>query len=190
VTLDKRNGRLFHKAKEHGAQNMGGETRRNFILAGSAQALFALEPNKAFAQSSPAPVHIVPRPRDEILNNLLVRSEFKSALNFPSTFQRMFVERLELSLGTLAAEANSAISEVITRTQAVLVKDFGENVPIPKDDLLIIIGNTVLVQNVLFALATDIASGLVTITTQAIQAAFDKYCSDYPYCGKIKPKKQ
>jgi hypothetical protein len=102
----------------------------------------------------------------------------------------MFVERLELSLATLADGAEAAISEVITRSQAALLKDFGENVPILTDDLLIIIENTVLVQNILFATATNMASGLVTITTQAISGAFDKYCADYPYCGRIKPKKQ
>ena len=163
---------------------MGEETRRNFILVGSAQALFALQSNVALGQSSPAPVNIVQRPKEEILNNLIARMEFKSALSFSAVFQRLLIERLEASLATLGLGAESAISEVITRTQDVLLKDFGANAAIPTENLRIILESTVLIQNILFAVATDIASGLVTITTDAVHATFEKYCSRYPYCKR------
>jgi hypothetical protein len=181
--------------------DMGEETRRNFILAGSAQALLALEARAAFAQEpaqappapapAPAPARpkLVIRPKDQILMSLAGRLEFKLAANFTGAFQNLFIERVELSLATLAEGAESAMLDVIARTQAQLLKDFGD-VPIPQDDQLIIIENTVLVQNVLFATGTDIGSGLVTLTTDAIRRAFDKYCADYPYCGRIKPKKK
>jgi hypothetical protein len=162
------------------AMNMGLEiaTRRNFMLASSAQILLALQSNVAFGQSTTD----LSQQEKEILDRLIDRFTFVRASNFTESFWKLWEVKVDLTLAIVKTDVREAFNEIIVKAQDVLLKDYGADNPIPRDSLHLVLAGTIFVQNIIFGVSTDFKSGIITITRDKVQRARDYYCSVYPYC--------
>jgi hypothetical protein len=165
------------KTEDVGATNMGEETRRNFILAGSAQALFALQADMAFGQAVQTPP-----PQKEVLDRIIDRMQFRRTVDFYEVFRRLLDTRLDLSLATIAEDARTQLLDLAKKAQDTLQKEFGTDGPIPRENLRTVLAGTIFLQNIVFGVSTDAKSGVVRITSEKIQNFTQYYCSFYPYC--------
>jgi hypothetical protein len=163
-----------------GATNMGEETRRNFILAGSAQAVLALQSSVAFGQDKNRTD--LSLPPTEALDRLLDRLEFIRANQLSAVFQRLFETKLEITLATIAEDARNILLELASKAQEKLEKDFSPDGPIPRQNLHTVLAGTVFLQNIVFGVSTDLKSGIINITSEKIRNMTQYYCSFYPYC--------
>jgi hypothetical protein len=180
VTLDKRNGTLpSRNPRNLGRKNMGGETRRNFILAGSAQAVLALQSSVAFGQDKNS--SDLSLPSTEALDRVIDRTEFSRANQLSAIFGRLFETKLDITLATTAEDARNTLFELARKAQETLEKDFPDG-PIPRENLRTVLAGTILVQNIVFGGSTDLKTGIVSITSQEIRNLTQYYCSFYPYC--------
>jgi hypothetical protein len=157
-----------------------GATRRNVVMAGSVQALLAFRASAAFAQKPPA----APQQKDdtqEILNRIVARTNFVHAVDLSAVFQYLWGEKIELTLAKVAEGAEATLTEIVTKAQDALVKEYGPN-PIDSDRVHVILAGTIYVQNIIFARSSDMKTGVITITAEAIQSMKEYYCAHYPYC--------
>jgi hypothetical protein len=161
------------------AMERANSTRRNFILASSAQAVFAFDSNISFSQT-PAPV--LSEAAKEVLDRLLSWTRFVHAGDLSEAFDRLWKEKVELTLAVVTSDAEQVISDLVTAAQNALIKEFGEDKPIPHEKLQMILAGTIYVQNIIFAKSTDVKAGIVDVTRDSIQSMKDYYCSFYPYC--------
>jgi hypothetical protein len=154
-------------------------TRRNFILAGSAQILFALESDVAFGQSPP--VDLGPNER-ESLDRLIDRFTFLRPSDFTEIFWNLWGAKVDLTLTIVKTDVREVLNEFLLAVQNELLKEYGGDNPIPRDRLHLVLAGTIYVQNVIFAVSTNAESGIITITNDTVQRAKGYYCAFYPYC--------
>jgi hypothetical protein len=154
-----------------------GATRRNFILAGSAEAIFALNASVAFGQSSTA------SPEDTgALDRLIERTNFLRAGELSRVFRDLWKEKIELALARVAEDVEAILSEIVNEKRDELVKEFGADDTIPRERLRVILAGTIYFQNIIVGVSTDAKSGIVSITAERIASMRAYYCSIYPYC--------
>jgi hypothetical protein len=163
------------------AMNMGYEsaTRRNFMLSSSAQILFALKSDVAFGQSPPA---ILSQSEKESMDRLIDATTFLRASDFTQAFWKLWGLKVDLTLAIVEADVREAFNEILVKAQNELLKEYGADNPIPRDNLHLVLAGTIYVQNIIFSISTNVKSGLITITNDKMQRAKDYYCSIYPYC--------
>jgi hypothetical protein len=168
--------------------NIGEEsaTRRNFTLAGSAQALFAFKPSVALGQSPPAKPGEQTKDNHEALDRIIEQFTFTSAKDFTRVFQQLWSEKVMLTLAKVADAVEETLTEIVTKAQSVLIKDYGAN-EIDRESLRPVIAGTIYVQNIVFAVSTNTKSGIVLITSD-INNMREYYCSRYRYYRCIRSK--
>jgi hypothetical protein len=163
------------------AMKMGCEnaTRRTFMLASSAQIVFAINSDLAFGQSPPPALSL---PEIESMDRLIDRLKFARASDFIRTFWDLWGVRVELNLAIIKDDIKENFNELLVKTQEMLLKQYGGDNPIPRDDLHLVLAGMIFVQNSVFSISTNVKTGIITITSEEIQRAKDFYCSIYPYC--------
>jgi hypothetical protein len=159
---------------------MGEETRRNFMPAGSAQALFALQATRAFGQAVQTPPDL-DQQQTEALDGIIDWMQFRSTGDLARVFTRLLDTKLELTIGTIAEDSRTILLDLVMRAQNTLQKDFGTG-PIPSENLHTVLAGTILFQNIVFGVSTDLKSEFVHITSEKIKGMTQYYCSFYPYC--------
>jgi hypothetical protein len=113
---------------------MGEETRRNFILAGSAQALFALQTDLAFGQAVQTPPDLT-KLQIEALDRVIDGIQFRRADDLSGVFRRLLETKLDVTIATIADDAKTILLDLAMKAQNTLQKDFGTNGPIPRENL-------------------------------------------------------
>jgi hypothetical protein len=164
-----------------GATNMGEETRRNFILAGSAQALLAFHSNVAFGQAVQPPLDL-DQSQKEVLDGIIDRMQFRRAVDFYQMFLRLLSTKLDVSLAIMADDAKTILLDLAMKAQNTLQQEFGTDGPIPRENLQIVLAGTIFLQNIVFSVSTNDKSGIVYITSEKVQSFMGYYCLLYPYC--------
>jgi hypothetical protein len=164
-----------------GTTSMGQETRRSFILAGSAQALIGLQASGAFGQTKQATPDLTPH-QIETLDRIIEGFQFRRAVDLFTVFRRLLDTRIDVSLAIIEEEAKTVVLDLAMKAQNALQKDFGTDAPIPQALLRNLLADTILVQNIIFAASTDAKSGIVRITMEKLDSMRQYYCSFYPYC--------
>jgi hypothetical protein len=147
--------------------NMGyeSETRRNFILASSAQILLALKSDVAFGQSPPLNLS---QNEEESLDRLIDRFTFVRPSDFTKFFWQLWGTKLDVTLAVVKVDVNEALSEILAKAQNVLLREFGADNPIPRDSLHLVLAGTIYVQNIIFVVSTNTKTGIITITNEKI----------------------
>jgi hypothetical protein len=158
---------------------MGEETRRNFILAGSA--LFALPTDLAFGQAVQTP-HDLTKMQIETLDRIIDGIQFRRTGDLVRVFTRLLETKLDVTIATIADDAKTILLDLAMKAQNTLQKDFGTDGPIPRENLHTVLAGTILFQNIVFGVSTDLKSGFVNITSEKIKSMTQYYCSFYPYC--------
>lgn len=97
-------------------------TRRNFILASSAQIVFAINSDVAFGQSPPPALSL---PEKESMDRLIDRFAFVHASDFTHTFWDLWEVRVNLSLAIIKDDIREAFNELLAKTQDMLLKEHG-----------------------------------------------------------------
>lgn len=87
-------------------------TRRNFILASSAQVLFASNPNIASAQSQPA---VLDQQAKENLNRIIESMKFASPSQFSQVFFSLWRDRIVLTLARVEADVDGTLTEILPK---------------------------------------------------------------------------
>ena len=122
---------------------MGEETRRNFILAGSAQALFAFQSNVAFGGQTVQPPPDLDQSQKEVLDRIIDRMQFRRAVDFYEVFLRLLDTKLDLSLAIIADDAKTILLDLATKAQNTLQQEFGTDGPLPRENLQIVLAGTI-----------------------------------------------
>ena len=161
---------------------MGEETRRNFVLAGSVQALFAFQSNVAFGGQTVQTPSDLDQPQKEVLDRIIDRMQFRRTVDFYEVFLRLLDTKLDLTLAIIADDAKTILLDLAKKAQDTLQKEFGTDGPIPRENLRTVLASTIFIQNIVFAVSTNEKSGIVRITSEKIQNFMQYYCLLYPYC--------
>jgi hypothetical protein len=142
-------------------------TRRNFMLASSAQILFVLKSDVASGQSPPD----LSQHEKESMDRLIERLTFVHASDFTEVFWELWGEKVDLTLAIVEVDVREALSELLVTVHDALSKEYGADNPIPRDSLHLVLAGTIYVQNVIFAISTEAKYGTITITHNTIQKA-------------------
>ena len=107
---------------------------------------------------------------------------FRRTNELSGVFIRLLDTKLDLTIGTIADDARTILLDLAMRAQNTLQKEFGTDGPIPRENLRTVLAGTILFQNIVFGVSTDLKSGFVHITSEKIKSMTQCYCSFYPYC--------
>jgi hypothetical protein len=84
--------------------------------------------------------------------------------------------KLRLALATVESDAETIISDLAMQAQNLLLKEFGNDKEIPRDNLRVILAGAIFVQNSFIGVGTNLTSSLVAITAEKLRSVQQYYC--------------
>jgi hypothetical protein len=148
-------------------------SRRQFILATSAQALLVGQSGATFAQATIEPT------KAEIDAVRRIFGKFYNVRELPTVFFDVFDRKLDLSLGLIDESAREEIQQFVSRAVVHATEIAKEGLSQTQLDMVAL--NSILLQNAIIAISTD-NKGRVNITKGVTATASKSLCPSFPFC--------